>query len=109
MFEFGLSRGTDSALRRLGDEHPPQAIIYSSPAPYAFVVAAWLAKRYKAKLIFEVRDIWPDSLAEFVNLSPNNPLVWLAALIERFAYRRADHIASLLPLAAEHMISRGML
>ena len=108
MFEFGLSLGTDSALRRLGDEHPPQAIIYSSPAPYAFVVAAWLAKRYGAKLIFEVRDIWPDSLTEFVNLSPNNPLVWLAALIERFAYRRADHVASLLPLAAEHMISRGM-
>jgi hypothetical protein len=33
MFEFGLSLGTDSALRSLGDQHPPQAIIYSSPTP----------------------------------------------------------------------------
>jgi glycosyltransferase involved in cell wall biosynthesis len=108
MFEFGLALRTDSALRRLGDKNPPQAIIYSSPAPYAFVTVAWLAKRYGAKLIFEVRDIWPDSLTEFTNLSANNPLVWLAARVERFAYHRADHVASLLPLAAQHMISRGM-
>jgi len=98
----------NSALRDLGKTAPPDVVIYSSPYPFG-VVAAWiLARRYRARFIFEVRDIWPLSLTEILGTPSWHPFVLLAGFCERFAYRTADRVVSLLADANLHMTKRGL-
>lgn len=87
----------------------PDVIIVSSPHIFHILAGKWLSRRYKAKLIFEVRDIWPLSLIEFSNISPKHPLIRVMSYLERFAYRCADIVVSLLPQAFEHMQGKGLV
>jgi hypothetical protein len=86
----------------------PDAIIASSPSPFVIRTASKWAKRFKAKLIFEVRDIWPLTLQELSGLKNSHPLIWLMRQYELFGYRNADYVVSLLPNAKSHFLSSGM-
>jgi len=86
----------------------PDILIPSCVHPFSYVSARALARRYKAKLIYEVRDIWPLSLVEMLDTPRWHPLVLWLDYIERSAYRYADAVVSLLPNALEHMQSRGL-
>jgi glycosyltransferase involved in cell wall biosynthesis len=86
----------------------PDIILVSSLSPFPILNAYFWSKKYKAKLIFEVRDIWPLSLIEIGGMSKFHPLALFFGWFEKFAYKRADKVISLLPEAHEHMISRGM-
>ena len=86
----------------------PDLIIVSSLSPLPILSAYFWSKKYKAKLLFEVRDIWPLSLIEIGGFSKLNPLVLFFGWFEKFAYKRADKVISLLPNAKPHMQSRGM-
>ena len=86
----------------------PDLIIYSSPHPYGYISAWLLARLFRASVYLEVRDIWPLSLVELGGMSPSHPMVWLTGLLERFAYRTADHVISLIPAADQHMRSKGL-
>lgn len=92
--------------RRIPD--PPDAIMCSSPSLFAILGAERLARRFSARLVFEVRDIWPLTLVEVGGLSPRHPMIRLMQWVEDWAYRRADRVVSNLPGAASHMVSRGM-
>ncbi len=89
-------------------ESEPDTVLYSSPSLIPFISAERLAKKCKAKLIFEVRDIWPLSLTEIGGYSPKNFFIMLMQWIEDKAYRKSDMVLSNLPNAVEHMVSRGM-
>lgn len=92
--------------RRLPER--PDVILCSSPALFAFLGAEQLARRYRARLVFEVRDIWPLTLAEVGGYSRKHPLIRLMQWVEDRAYRVADRVVSSLPGAVDHMVSRGM-
>ncbi|MFZ4615405.1 MAG: glycosyltransferase family 4 protein [Rectinemataceae bacterium] len=102
VFLFGLMRLSSLHLPL------PGSIVVSSPPPYPILVAAILAKRFYAKLVFEVRDLWPLSLVELGGISVRHPFIRLTQWVEGFAYRRADRVVSVLPLAESHMASHGM-
>ena len=86
----------------------PHAIIVSSPSLFPIVNGYGWAKKYKARLIFEVRDIWPLSLSEVGNVSTNHPLILFMQWFENFAYKKADKVVSVLPNAFEHMQTQGL-
>ena len=86
----------------------PHVIIVSSLSPLPIINAYLWSIKYKAKLIFEVRDIWPLSLIEIGGFSKLNPLVLFFGWFEKFAYKKSDKVISLLPNAKPHMVSRGM-
>lgn len=86
----------------------PDVVIGSSPHPYVFLATHRLARRFGAISIFEVRDLWPLSLVELAGVNPRHPLVMATALLERHAYRRADHVVSLHPNTSDYMIGRGL-
>lgn len=86
----------------------PDAIIYSSPHPFA-VISCWLTARLLgARFAFEVRDLWPLSLIELAGWKASSPLTRITGWIERFAYARADKVISLLPCAESHMADKGL-
>lgn len=86
----------------------PDAILVSSPPPYAILPAALLARRYSARLVFEARDLWPLSLIGLGGHSPWHPFIAFTQWVEDFAYRRSDTVVSVPPAAEPYMRSRGL-
>ena len=95
------------SLRRLLGEKP-DIVIYSSPALIGFVAAERIARKYGARLVFEVRDIWPLTLVQIGGFSERHPLIRLLQWIEDRAYRKADLVISNLRGAICHMAGRGL-
>ncbi|OPY85088.1 MAG: putative glycosyl transferase [Syntrophorhabdus sp. PtaU1.Bin153] len=91
-----------------GELARPDIMIPSCVHPLVFPPAYWLAKKYDAKLIYEVRDIWPLSLVELSGVSSMHPVVLWFQWIEKRAYRHANAVVSLLPNALQHMVSLGL-
>lgn len=89
-------------------EDKPDTILASSPAPFMFLSAKYLAKKFKAKLVFEVRDIWPLTLKELGGYSSSHPFIVLMQWVEDKAYRDSDVVVSNLPHAVDHMVMRGL-
>jgi glycosyltransferase involved in cell wall biosynthesis len=86
----------------------PDVLIPSCVHPLVFPPSYKLSRKYNAKLIYEVRDIWPLSLVELANVPSKHPIVLWFEWIERRAYRQADAVVSLLPNALEHMAPLGL-
>ncbi len=75
----------------------PDIIIVSSMPMFTILPAYLKSKKYKSKLIFEVRDLWPETPIYLKNLSKNNPFIILLKFVERYAYLKSNFIVSLLP------------
>jgi glycosyltransferase involved in cell wall biosynthesis len=86
----------------------PDAILVSSPSLFPLPVVARWARRFGARMAFEVRDIWPLTLRELGGLSSRHPLVALMQWLEDYGYRIADEVVSVLPAADGHMTAHGM-
>ena len=93
---------------RLARDFRPDVVIASSTYPLDIWVARRLARLARAKLVFEVHDLWPLSPIEIHGLSPWNPFMFLCQTAEDTAYRHADVVVSMLPKVHEHMASRGL-
>jgi len=86
----------------------PDIIIISSLSLFPIVNAYIWSKKFDAKLIFEIRDLWPQTLIELGNVSPKHPLVLFLGFFEKFGYKKADAVVSLLQNSQEYMVKRGM-
>ena len=86
----------------------PDAIVVSSPSLFPIVPMARWAAQLRARLVFEVRDLWPLTLQELGGLSSRHPLVVAMAWFERRAYRVADAVVSVLPAAGPYLTEKGM-
>lgn len=81
----------------------PDVIIVSSLSLLTIINGLFLKKKYKCKLIFEIRDIWPLTIVEEGNFSKYNPFVQFLSLIEYIGYRYSDAIVGMMPNLIEHV------
>ncbi len=81
----------------------PDAVIVSSLSLMSIINGYLLRRKYKCKLVLEVRDIWPLTIIEEGGFSPSNPFVMLLAKLEHFAYKTADEIVGTMPNLGEHV------
>jgi len=86
----------------------PDVIIVSPMAPFPILPAWVLSKRYGAKLIYEVKDIWPLSLVEVGGFSPEHPFIKFMGWFEKFALRKSDVIVSNLQNYGDHIRELGI-
>jgi glycosyltransferase involved in cell wall biosynthesis len=93
---------------RLAAEFKPDVVIASSTYPMDIWVARRIARRARAKLVYEVHDLWPASPIELSGMSRWHPFILLCQKAENDAYRDADVVVSMLPVVAEHMRAHGL-
>src|SRR3990170_1992371 len=89
---------------RLGDVD----LVWGTSPPLLQVASAWAIARLRGvPLVFEVRDLWPAfAIAAGVLRSPI--LIRLSEGLERFLYRRADHLIVNSPGFIPHLRYRGV-
>jgi len=82
------------------------AVIASSPQ-LLVGITGYLASRLKrCPFIFEVRDLWPESIAA-VSPIKNNFFLKLLNLLAGFLYKKADKVIAVSPAIKEAIISKG--
>ena len=78
----------------------PSYILVSSMPIFPILSGWYLKKKFKAKkLFFEIRDLWPLTPMYLNGYSKWHPMIIIMRWIERFGYKKADAIISLLPNA----------
>jgi colanic acid biosynthesis glycosyl transferase WcaI len=98
---FALSAIASS--RRAGR---PDAVIVETPPLFTAAAGVAIARLWRAPLMLNVADLWPDAAIEFGALN-NRAAVAGARAIERFAYRNADVIAVPTPGLERVLRERG--
>ena len=86
----------------------PDVVIASSTYPMDIWVARRIARRARAKLVYEVHDLWPASPIELSGMSPRHPFIVLCQKAENDAYRDDDGVVSMLPKVERHMAEHGL-
>jgi glycosyltransferase involved in cell wall biosynthesis len=75
----------------------PDIIIASSPQLLIGLCGLWLAAWKRVPFIFEVRDLWPESLAAVGFGGSKSLLNRTLSLVAGLLYKRADHIVVVSP------------
>jgi glycosyltransferase involved in cell wall biosynthesis len=81
----------------------PDAIIVSSLSLLTIFNGLLLRRRYRCRLILEIRDIWPLTITEEGGFSRYNPWVIGLGLVEKIGYRYADSIVGTMPNLGDHV------
>lgn len=83
----------------------PDVIIISSLSLLTILNGILLKRKFKAKLVFEIRDIWPLTMVEEGGYSHRNPFVLFLGIIERWGYLKSDLVVGTMPNLKEHVLS----
>lgn len=94
--------------KRLSRIVRPNVVIASSTYPLDMVPAYFIARLCRARLLFEVHDLWPLSPIELGSMSKRHPFILLMQGAENWAYRKAEIVVSMLPHTRDHMVQHGM-
>jgi glycosyltransferase involved in cell wall biosynthesis len=86
----------------------PDVVIASSTYPLDIYPSEKISKISKAKLCFEVHDLWPLSPMVIGNYSKYHPYIYVLQMAENYAYKHSDIVVSLLGNAKEYMVNHGL-
>jgi glycosyltransferase involved in cell wall biosynthesis len=82
----------------------PDVIIATSPQLLCALSGWWLAYWKRVPFVFEVRDLWPESLAAVGAGGEGTLLHRVLGAIAGFLYRHADRIVVVTPAFKDHLI-----
>lgn len=88
-FFIFMIKATVAGLRQDAD------IVLATSTPLSVIIPGYIISKFNnAKLIFEVRDLWPD-VPIGLGILKNRILIYAAKKLEEFAYAKSDHIIAL--------------
>lgn len=105
---FVFLRRLYSEQKEILNDFTPDIVIASSPHPFIFRGSKSIASKTGAKLIYEVRDLWPLSLIELLGIPKYHPLIMLMQHEENNAYQNADKVVSLASKSKKYMSNHGL-
>jgi glycosyltransferase involved in cell wall biosynthesis len=80
------------------------AVLVTSPPLFIGLSGVLIAKRKKAPLVFEIRDLWPESAIDSGVLT-NSFLISLAYWAEKYIYKKATIISVLTPAFRDQLVN----
>jgi len=86
----------------------PDVVIGSSVHPFAAFAGRLLAWRHRVPFIFEVRDLWPQTLIDLERIKKRSLLAFVLRGLELWLYKQAARIVVLLPRAVDYIVPLGI-
>lgn len=97
---------TFSAFYSIAKSKPTDVIICNSPPLFLGITGYLGAKMKRAKFVFNVADIWPESAVE-LGILKNKSFIRLAEWLEKFLYKKSWKIATATEGILEYMVRKG--
>lgn len=85
----------------------PEVIAATSPQFFTAVAGWAVAAIRRVPFVFELGDLWPDSIAA-VGVMRRNPAIRALEVLELFLYRRSAAVAALTRSFKENLVGRGI-
>ncbi len=82
-------------------------VVSTSPQFFNGLAGYWVSRFKRIPWILEIRDLWPESIVA-VGAITNRPIIRMLEGVERFAYRKADHLVVVTDSFKTHMLARGI-
>ena len=85
----------------------PCDVVFASSTPLTIALpAAYVRRKTGSPMVFEVRDLWPDTPVAVGALKRRLPIA-LARRLERFAYQQSSHVVALSPDMKRGVVATG--
>lgn len=85
----------------------PDVVIATSPQFFAAVAGWFVSRIYRRPFVFEIRDLWPDSIVA-VGAMKEGFAIRMIRHVEQFLYRQADLIVMVTNASRDILIGRGI-
>lgn len=105
-FMNNISFAKLSAIQGMTADVHPDVLIASEPPFFPHATGMWLARWWGIPVVLEIRDLWPDYVAEMGLLPRTAERLLFAA--ERFMLRRADHVVTVTESFRSRVIAKGV-
>lgn len=103
MFDFH-----NTVLKSYSSLGKPDVVIGSCVHPFAVEAARKISKQYEIPFVYEIRDLWPESLVDVGGINRWHPACLLFREMERKAFRDASGVITLLPGMESYVAERGL-
>jgi glycosyltransferase involved in cell wall biosynthesis len=87
----------------------PDVLIATSPQLLVGLSGWWLARTKRVPFVFEVRDLWPESLAAVGMGNTDSMLNRSLGSVAGFLYKRSEHVVVVTAAFKEHLIQNWRL
>jgi glycosyltransferase involved in cell wall biosynthesis len=94
--------------KTIADITQPDVVIASSTYQLDIYPARLIARRKKAKLVFELHDLWPLSPMIIGKYSKFNPFIMLIQMAENHACKNSDCYISMLGNTKDYLVEHGL-
>ena len=85
----------------------PDAVLASSATPPACMAGLRIAKKYGARAVAEISDLWPLSFVDYGMISAQNPALIPMYAYEKRMYRYADAIIFTMEGGYDYIVEKG--
>jgi len=89
-------------------EKAPDTVVGSTVHPFAAFGGRLAARLRGARFVFEIRDLWPQTLVDLGAMRVGSPGERLLRALEAFLVRRALVVITLLPGMRDYLTERGL-
>ena len=86
----------------------PDVVVGSSVHPLAALAGWFVARLRRARFVYEVRDLWPQTMIDIGVMGEHSPTARILYAIEAFLARHAESIVTVLPGMTAYLASRGL-
>ncbi|MBK8480830.1 MAG: glycosyltransferase family 4 protein [Proteobacteria bacterium] len=86
----------------------PDVLVATSPQFLVAAAGLWLSTLKRVPFVFEVRDLWPQSIVEVGAMRAESPMIRVLEAVERLLYRRADRIVVVTHAFVDALVRRGV-
>jgi glycosyltransferase involved in cell wall biosynthesis len=97
---------TFSAFYSVFKSQKADVIVCTSPPLFVGITGYFAAKFKKAKFVFNVADIWPESAVE-LGILKNKTFIRMAEILENWLYKKSWKIATATEGILEYMVKKG--
>jgi len=101
---FCLNLSLPWTVRGLGR---PDVVIGSTVHPLAALAGLLLARRFRVPFVYEIRDVWPESLYDLAKIGPSHPVSLILKGVDRLLISRSVLVVSPLPRVNAHLEEQG--
>lgn len=105
MLQFAWKLVKPGALRNIVK---PDVIFASSVHLFTGLAGLFLAWRLRVPCVFEVRDLWPQTLVDMGRIRDQDLITRVLRVVEKFIYKHSERIVVLLPEAWRYIVPLGV-